>query len=166
MQQRLEKRSLTNKDKNKGFCLCQMEKKWKQESNTLFKVLLYKVCKFLVMKTLCWVSVARFWKWRGCRGGFCERWNEGIMRSVEEKVLQDWAGTSPEGPWPMEDPCWSTGEEREGRSSWGKSLRTDPNPLHRLFPRWRDWVWPAVAPRGRRGAWSDVQPGKVGVKVF
>lgn len=141
MQLRREKHSLTKHDKIKAFV--RMERKWKEE-NTVFRVFLWKA-----------VSVDRFWKCWGCRGGFCGEMEQGRNKVTGGEGDPGVSRDIPRGTVVQGDPLWSTGE-------WGARSGTEellhPDPLHCPFSHQRHWVWPlAVAPRARRGAWCDAQ---------
>lgn len=45
--------------------------------------------------------------------------------------------------------------QRETATPWPRLRPPVP-----LSPHQRDWVWPAMVNRGRRGVWSEAEPGK------
>lgn len=104
------------------------------------------------------VSVTRFGSAGAAGVASVGRWSEGVTRSGEERMIQTWAGTSPEGLWSMGTHAGAQ-EEWGARSGTEELLNTHPNPLHCPFCHWRHWVWHlAGVPRRRGGVCGDAQP--------
>lgn len=86
-----------------------------------FRTLLYKA-----------VSVASFWKWRGCKGGFSEEMERGCYQVSGGEGDPDLSRDIPRGTVVHGDPRWNTGGVR--RKEWHREVAAHwPRPLALSF---------------------------------